>query len=204
MPFLALLLNIMMTSVIALPVIPDFLIKGSCATVSVQPNFKINKYQGLWWEIFGVPVPNQYLPTTYCTMQNYTLKGTSSLKVNTTGLDDSGQNVNQIAVLSPNQGSRSTKETGDFMVEAFGVPPAPYQVLATNYHTYSCVYSCMNFMEYKAEFAWVLGRTHHLENKSMEMCTNTFNDYGIDTIVLRKTPQGKMCPYYHQLAEVIH
>ncbi|CAL4154970.1 unnamed protein product, partial [Meganyctiphanes norvegica] len=184
----------------AFPAIPDFLGLGSCASVRVQPNFEFDKYQGLWWEILAAP--NKDESAKSCIMHNHTLSG-SSMKVRTTGLDGSDDKIKLKSVLSPNMKPGSIVGSSDLIVKVSGVPNIPYQILATDYRTYSCVYSCMETRGFKEENAWVFGRTPHLEPKYIEKCNAVFKNFNIDSAMLHRTSQGKICPYYHHLTDII-
>ncbi|CAL4085266.1 unnamed protein product [Meganyctiphanes norvegica] len=180
--------------VMSFPGIPDFVTWGYCASSKIQENFDITKYQGEWWEISGVP--NEYVKTVSCTMQNYT-QDCYSLKVNTTGLDMNQNEVIQTSKLNPGD------QSGLLILESEGAPAAPYEVLETDYINYSCVYSCLSYGIFKAEFMWVFSRTAELSSKYLEKCDLVFKKFDRDTSSMTNTKQGKECPLYSNETELV-
>lgn len=174
--------------------IPDFLKWGTCNSVHVQENFDITKYQGAWWE--SMAVPNHYVVTKSCAIMNYQ-QDCYSLNVSTTGLDENNNKVLQTSRLD--QGSHP----GDMVVDAPGVPSAPFQVLETDYRNYSCVYSCLGYGFFKVEFTWVFSRTPELSSEDKKRCISAFDKYKIDVSSMKNIKQGKGCPYYNSQAKII-
>lgn len=64
-----------------------------------------------------------------------------------------------------------------------------YDVLETDYETYSSVYSCVNLIgDRRMEQAWVLAR-RSLTNQELELALSVFIHWGIDVETFVYTPQ---------------
>merc|ERR1712055_1154847 len=72
-----------------------------------------------------------------------------------------------------------------------------YWILETDYHNYSVVYSCTDFLfgAIKLEFAWILAREQHLDPDMLEHATQVLVDNGIDITPLEDTVQNEECVY---------
>ncbi|MPC87740.1 hypothetical protein E2C01_082613 [Portunus trituberculatus] len=81
------------------------------------------QYTGLWFDIESVP--NEYQYTKKCVTQNYTWTG-EQMEVATRGLTDEDEKIRQIAVMVKDE---NLLDPASMIVQAAGVPEAPYQVL---------------------------------------------------------------------------
>ncbi|XP_063613025.1 crustacyanin-A2 subunit-like [Penaeus indicus] len=180
--------------------IPDFLELGDCAKVVLKENFDPVKYAGLWFDIESVP--NQYQHTKKCVTQNYTWTG-EYMNVGTRGLTDEDEKVRQGAVMHVEDYDVEKPDPAYMTVDASGVPAAPYQIIATDYRTYSCVYSCLEYFGFRAEFAWVFGRTPTLPPSTIARCHKKFTGMGVDPKKMFPIVQGETCPYYEKLDEML-
>ncbi|XP_076028822.1 crustacyanin-C1 subunit-like isoform X2 [Oratosquilla oratoria] len=171
--------------------IPDFLEFGSCTEFDLIKDFDPMKYSGVWFDI--VTVPNEYQHTKHCVTQNYTWTG-ENMVVATKGLTEDGRKVRQGAVMHVEQ-SRQPPDPAHMTVIATGVPEAPYQITDTDYVNYACVYSCMEYVGFRAEFAWVFSRKPQLEEKYIERCRTNLQEKGVDPDKMVEVRQGDSCPY---------
>ncbi|XP_070001405.1 crustacyanin-A2 subunit [Penaeus vannamei] len=185
---------------VALLGIPDFLEMGDCAKVVLKEDFDPVKYSGLWFDIESVP--NQYQHTKKCVTQNYTWTG-EYMNVATRGLTDEDEKVRQGAVMHVEEYDVEKPDPAYMTVDAAGVPAAPYQIIATDYRTYSCVYSCLEYFGFRAEFAWVFGRTTTLPPSTIAKCHKKFTSMGVDPKKMFPIVQGAACPYYEKLDEMM-
>merc|ERR1712130_517989 len=66
---------------------------------------------------------------------------------------------------------------GELLVQFPGNPEGSYWILETDYHNYSVVYSCTDFLfgAIKLEFAWILAREKHLDPDMIGTHFNTRN-----------------------------
>ncbi|KAK4322316.1 hypothetical protein Pmani_006922 [Petrolisthes manimaculis] len=76
-------------------------------------------------------------------------------------------------------------------VTAAGVPAAPYQILETDYRTYSCVYSCLEYFGFRAEFAWVFGRTPTLSTNTRARCHQVLTQINVQSTKMVPVVQGE-------------
>ncbi|XP_071521225.1 crustacyanin-A2 subunit-like [Panulirus ornatus] len=174
--------------------IPDFLEMGSCAKVTLKPDFDPVKYTGLWFDIESVP--NEYQYTKMCVTQNYTWTG-QVMRVATRGLTQDETKVQQGAVMHPEQ------DPAHMTVEAAGVPEAPYQIVDTDYRSFSCVYSCLEYFGFRAEFAWVFSRTPTLPDDKIKRCHDAFTRMKVDPEKMIPIVQGEVCPYHSKLQQML-
>nr|XP_027230095.1 crustacyanin-A2 subunit-like [Penaeus vannamei] len=72
---------------------------------------------------------------------------------------------------------------------------APFQVLATDYHSYSCVYSCIAYDNYKAEFGFVYSRTPQTSGPATDKCAAVFSANGVNVSAFRPVSHGTDCIY---------
>ncbi|XP_018013585.1 uncharacterized protein LOC108670626 [Hyalella azteca] len=175
--------------------IPDFIEWGYCSDVQLQDDFDSAKYAGWWWDISRVP--SSYEGVVQCTHQNITLKDGAMVVVKE-GLTADGLPANKSAIVSVDT-SVPHPHPAHLVVDAEGVPSAPYKVLATDYAHYSCVYSCLQFPGVFAEFFWIFARQPTLAEKYRQLCLDHFRSTGIDTSKLVAVLQGEVCPYSGRL-----
>jgi apolipoprotein D and lipocalin family protein len=62
-------------------------------------------------------------------------------------------------------------------------PEGNYQVLDTDYNTYSLVYSCSKFLILKFEYAWLLSRSRTLPAKEIDRLEKKFGQGIVDQLV---------------------
>ncbi|KAG0710753.1 Crustacyanin-A2 subunit [Chionoecetes opilio] len=177
---------------------PSFLEFGSCAELTLMEDFDPVKYSGLWFDIESVP--NEYQHTKKCVTQNYTWTG-EQMNVATKGLTVDDQKVRQSAVMVRDDG---TENPASLLVHAAGVPEAPYKVIATDYRTFSCVYSCLDgYVGFMAEFMWVFSRTPTLPAAKIKYCYDIFISMGIHPKKMVPVVQEHPCPYFENLDQMM-
>lgn len=178
--------------------IPSFLEFGNCAKVDLKENFDPVKYTGLWFDI--ETVPNEYQHTKKCVTQNYTWTG-ERMDVATRGLSVEDKKVRQTAFMLRD---KNIPNPASMLVNAEGVPEAPYQVVATDYRTFSCVYSCLDgYAGFMAEFMWVFSRTPTLPAEKVKYCYDIFDTMGVDPEKMMPVVQGQPCPYFEKLDQML-
>ncbi|KAK8723675.1 hypothetical protein OTU49_011489 [Cherax quadricarinatus] len=168
--------------------IPEFLEFGDCANVTLKTDFDPVKYAGLWFDIESVP--NEYQHTKQCIIQYYTWTGTH-MDVATRGLSEKGKKVQQGAVMHKEIEATDNPDPAYMTVVASGVPEAPYQIVATDYRSYSCVYSCIEYFGFRAEFSWVFGRTPTLPPTTIAICHHALTTMGVDPEKMNTILQGE-------------
>ena len=70
-------------------------------------------------------------------------------------------------------------------------PSVSYEVIATDYVSYACTYSCMNVYTVRVEMFWVLTRSKELTGAAKEACLEAFESAAIDISKLEPAVQSK-------------
>ncbi|XP_068223784.1 crustacyanin-A2 subunit-like [Palaemon carinicauda] len=168
--------------------LPDFLLAGKCADVSLQPNFDVRKYAGRWFmtEI----TENPYLPLKKCVTSKYDLdEEEHGFRVTTSGLDVNWEHKS----LQGNVSQTSRSPSAHLHLDFPGVIGSPYKVIETDYENYSCVYSCIDWSGYKTEFGFVFSRTQENWGHATEKCSEVFKKNGVDFNNFVAIPQSSDC-----------
>ncbi|XP_037793488.1 uncharacterized protein LOC119588951 [Penaeus monodon] len=173
--------------------IPEFLELGGCANVTLMEDFDPVKYQGLWFDIASVP--NEYQVTKQCISQNYTWTG-NEMRVLSRGLSADGMKVRQGMYMVPEE-FESPTNPAHMTVIMDGMPESPYEVISTDYTTYSCVYSCLEYFGFRAEFFWLFSRTPWVSSWAKETCQQELEDMGIDPSKMLDMSSPRTTPLTH-------
>ena len=73
-----------------------------------------------------------------------------------------------------------------------------YKVLATDYDTYTIVYSCdQRYGMYFSEYAWIMTRDPTPSDAIVDEMRLQLEGYGYDTSTMRRTFQGEGCEYLY-------
>ncbi|XP_066941246.1 crustacyanin-A2 subunit-like [Macrobrachium rosenbergii] len=170
--------------------LPDFLLAGKCPDVSLQSNFDVRKYAGRWFmtEI----IENPYMPMKKCISSKYDLdEREDAFQVTTSGLDVNDEHESLQGKIYHT--SRFPK--GHLHLDFPGVIGSPYKVIETDYESYSCVYSCIDWSGYKTEFGFVFSRTPENEGDATEKCAEVFEKNGVDFDNFVSVPHSSDCDY---------
>ncbi|KAK4293999.1 hypothetical protein Pmani_033350 [Petrolisthes manimaculis] len=81
------------------------------------------------------------------------------------------------------------------LLEGPTVFATPYKVIETDYETYSCVYACISFDNYKTEFAFVFSRSPQNSGPATEKCAAVFNRNGVEFSKFEVVPHTAECVY---------
>ncbi|XP_047486092.1 crustacyanin-A2 subunit-like [Penaeus chinensis] len=179
--------------------IPEFLELGGCANVTLMEDFDPVKYQGLWFDIASVP--NEYQVTKQCISQNYTWTG-NEMRVLGRGLSADGMKVRQ-GMYMVSEELDGPANPAHMTVIMDGMPESPYEVISTDYTNYSCVYSCLEYFGFRAEFFWLFSRTPWVSSWALETCQQDLEDMGIDSTKMIEILQGETCPYNSKLDAIL-
>ncbi|ROT83788.1 crustacyanin subunit A [Penaeus vannamei] len=134
--------------------IPDFVVPGRCAKVANQDKFDLRRYSGRWYQT--QIIDNAYQPYTRCIHSNYDYSDSDyGFKVTTAGFSPNNEYLRLQGKIYPTKDFPAAHMLIDFPT----VFAAPYEVIETDYETYSCVYSCIDWNGYKSEFGFVFSRT---------------------------------------------
>lgn len=171
---------------------------GQCPSVTVQLNFNLTEYLGVWYEIQRYEAPFQQ--NLDCTTAEYSLADANVARVTVvnSGLLFNGNNATfmearGVAVPSFPEDERVPAKLS---VAFFGIEPdrSNYWVLGSDYHSYSLVYSCEQVTPTTyEEYAWVLSRT---KNPSAEFWAKIYGliaANNVNTEDFRFTEQSDRC-----------
>uniref|UniRef100_A0A8C1D427 Apolipoprotein D n=1 Tax=Cyprinus carpio TaxID=7962 RepID=A0A8C1D427_CYPCA len=155
---------------------------GKCPQPPVQQNFDLTKYMGRWYEITKIPARFQLGD---CCQAIYTLSDGIVLVRNEQLLNGAYSFTEGTAKIA--DASEPAKLEVRFFEDA---PPAPYWVLATDYDTYTLVYSCSDFAGlFRAEFSWIMSRTRTLPKETVSELLDILKSHGISTDSFTETDQ---------------
>ncbi|XP_066942281.1 crustacyanin-A2 subunit-like [Macrobrachium rosenbergii] len=172
------------------PDIPDFLEKGDCAKVGVFPKFDLRRYSGRWYQT--EIIKNAYQPYTKCINSFYDYSEPMfGFKVRTAGFSPEGEHKKLEGKIYPTKDFPASHMLIDFPT----VMGWPYEVVDTDYDTYSCAYSCVDWNAYKTEFAFVFSRTPENNGPATAKCKAIFNKHGVDFSKFLTVPHTDDCVY---------
>merc|ERR1712210_150464 len=164
--------------------------------------FNATEYLGIWYEQRRFPAFFQL--NTRCVRATY---GPCPDPDQPGACDDKPDRVSVLNVATKSNGDLDTilgsayvpdpEHPGELLVQFPGNPEGSYWILETDYHNYSVVYSCTDFLfgAIKLEFAWILARDQHLDPEMLEHATNVLVENGIDITPLEDTVQNEDCVY---------
>ncbi|XP_042856892.1 crustacyanin-A2 subunit-like [Penaeus japonicus] len=180
----------LLVAVVSADSIPSFVVPGKCANVANQDNFDLRKYSGRWYQTSIID--NPYQPFTRCIHSNYEYSDSDyGFQVTTAGFSPSDDYLKMVGKIYP------TKEfpAAHMLIDFPSVIAAPYEVIATDYDSYSCVYSCIAFDSYKAEFGFVFSRTPQTSGPATEKCAAVFRSNGVDFSAFKPVSHTAECVY---------
>ncbi|XP_045172711.2 apolipoprotein D-like [Mercenaria mercenaria] len=168
--------------------------RGKCPFVPTKPDFDVSFYTGRWYE--QEKFPAAFEANQVCISADYYLIPTGGVRVINRGFNvvqNRDVTISGDAVQSPSQ-------PGKLGVRFFpGQPRQPYNILDTDYTTYSVVFSCQestrNGYPSNQQFLWVLTRqpwgiSPQLRHKLLAKVER----FGINTSYLTRTQQQN-CSY---------
>ncbi|CAL4064995.1 unnamed protein product [Meganyctiphanes norvegica] len=146
---------------------------GPCPEFTPMTNFTAESYLGFWYEIHRFPVPYQI--NSICNYAEYTDKGNGTIGVHNSGL----VNGEEDEIF----GEAYATEIPGHLILHFDIVPVDgeYNVLHTDYETYTTVYTCGKFFTQKIETAWILARKPELTPEEYEEALGQYHKWGIDT-----------------------
>ncbi|GFS10181.1 apolipoprotein D [Elysia marginata] len=149
---------------------------GPCASVASQATLDPDRYVGKWYELKRFPNINQM--DLRCTSAQYTLASNGSVIVRNQGITSDGTLDSIEGTAQVVNVSAPAELSVDF---GFGWPAdiPNYYVLATDYDSYSLVYSCSDLFGISMEYAWILSRERNagLDVSGLEQI---LTDAGVD------------------------
>uniref|UniRef100_A0A8C7Y1V3 Apolipoprotein D n=1 Tax=Oryzias sinensis TaxID=183150 RepID=A0A8C7Y1V3_9TELE len=157
---------------------------GPCPSPQVQPNFRVEKYLGRWYEIERLPASFE---KGTCIEANYSLRKDGTIQVlNSQFYKEKVRSVEGTAVI------RDSREPAKLGVSfSYFTPYAPYWVLTTDYTSLSVVYSCTSFLHlFHIDYAWILSRSPKPSASTVRYAKELLVREGIDISRMKATVQN--------------
>ena len=160
----------MLSKIVSLAVVVNAASNSVCPNVPVQENFDAASYLGTWYTISR----NKASPFEWfgqCETATYSLMNDGDIKVVNRGWFPWAFFNYTSAVGTANCPGGQAKCHVDFSgKESKRTGPANYEVLATDYKTYSLIYSCeIELGIYKNQDVWILARENTLPAETIQM-----------------------------------
>lgn len=167
---------------------------GRCKTPNYLVNgVNINQYLGSWYE--NARSADMPWEKGNCQIAEYSLNADGSIKVDNSQIT-TGPRVSAIGRAVP--GDNANTLDVSFSNNLIGrYIKGDYEVINTDYTSYSLVYSCSNFLLWKVEYIWVLSRTPQLDTSTLgSLVSYAQSTFGIGASDLHFTKQDSAtCGY---------
>ncbi|KAK7086097.1 hypothetical protein SK128_008425 [Halocaridina rubra] len=168
--------------------LPEFLKPGKCADVAVQKDFDLSRYGGRWYHT--EVIDNPYMPYVKCINSVYDISG-DGFDVTTDGVDSNDEHQEMQGKIY----STDAFQKAHMQVDFPDVIGSPFKVIETDYESYSCVYSCLDWSSYKTEFGFVFSRSPQNSGIATKKCAEVFKRNGVDVGKFMTIPQSSKCDY---------
>ncbi|ROT83798.1 crustacyanin subunit A [Penaeus vannamei] len=165
--------------------IPDFVVPGRCAKVANQDNtpaagIRPDHRQRLSAIHSLHPLNYDYSDSDY------------GFKVTTAGFSPNNEYLRLQGKIYPQRTSQLPTCSSISLPVLFA---APYEVIETDYDSYSCVYSCIDWNGYKSEFGFVFSRTPQTSGPANDKCASVFRKNGVDFSSFNEVAHTAECVY---------
>nr|ACL37113.1 crustacyanin-A2 precursor [Panulirus cygnus] len=177
-------------SCVAADAAPGFVQPGKCAELPIQNNFDLRKYAGRWYQSHAIP--NPFEPGTSCLHAYFDYSETLyGFHVSSAGLGAENDYLKLEFDVYP------VKEfpAAHMLLDGPTMIAAPFEVVETDYKSYSCVYSCNSMGGYRAEFGFVFTRSLANAGPAAERCAAVFNKNGVEFSRFEPISHPKDCVY---------
>jgi len=161
---------------------------GSCPEFTTKTDFEVEPYLGKWIEIQRFATEDQKGQT--CNYADYSDNGDVTVGVHNAGLKPDGTFTEIFGYVEPSD------VPGALLLHLDGVPVVgDYNVLDTDYDTYTSVYSCVSLFGLgHVEQAWILARNSTLSTEQLEVAHGAYTKFGVSIESFISTPQDS-CAY---------
>ncbi|XP_071958966.1 apolipoprotein D-like [Antedon mediterranea] len=131
--------------------------RGPCPEVTVQENFDVNRYLGIWYE--AARFYTTFQKDSRCVVANYTLKDNGHINVLNSGYFPGEGYGSDVGDGKPNPDNPAKIGLKFNTLQ----PRGKYWVLDTDYDTYTLVHSCSSFFDlFNVQLNWILVRDSSL------------------------------------------
>lgn len=176
--------------------------KVECPKFTPVEDFDVALYLGRWYDIEHSPW-NFGMENQLCVSPLYSFINETTVKVENFSTFNSS--LGQFPIKATGTAS-VTDISGSLLVNfPYGDEPSPltpdgfgnYNVLKTDYVTYSCIYDCQETEDqvYNGVIGWVISRTPQLDEAAIKVCEDVFTDLGVDLSIFIQTYQESDCAY---------
>ncbi|XP_069122658.1 apolipoprotein D-like [Argopecten irradians] len=156
---------------------------GRCPDVPSKRNFEMSKYGGTWYEMESYPAA-WYSSSTTCGHTSFAMTDDGSMEITSGGLDRSGESY----TLTGSASIPDTNEPAKLLLRYSRWSSQDYQVVATDYRSFSLVYACANYGFFRSEKVWLLTRQPGQMNpRSTKRAYKMLRTYGLDSEPLTTT-----------------
>lgn len=124
----------------------------------------VNQYIGTWYE--NSRTADIPFESGNCVQAEYTLNADGSVKVDNSQVIN-GERSHALGRAVPDKTNANTLWVS-FSTGIIGrLTQGNYQVIDTDYESFSLVYSCTNALFWKIEYSWILSRTPQLDQSKL-------------------------------------
>ncbi|GFO24810.1 apolipoprotein d-like [Plakobranchus ocellatus] len=170
---------------------------GKCPKVVGQPTLDKDKYFGVWYEYERFPAI--FEAGLDCTSATYS-PAEDAIKVTNNGTLRTDLLGKKVVLRNSTSNGRAVVINPDKPAElsvAFGGAPqskrANYKIMATDYTTYSVIFSCTQLEEVNLQFAWILTRARGVAPPNLKRLKSKLAAAGVDVTEFFVVDQ-KDCP----------
>ncbi|OWF50627.1 apolipoprotein D-like [Mizuhopecten yessoensis] len=160
---------------------------GKCPDVPLKRNFQMSKYTGIWYEHESYPAP-WYSSSVSCGHSSFTITDDGSMQVTSGGVDGSGHPY----TMTGSANIPDKKYPARLQLRYSRWSTDDYQVIASNYRSFSLVYACSDYAFFRSEKVWLLTRQRgEINAKSVKRVYKILRTYGIDSEPLTPMDNGQ-------------
>ncbi|XP_041060714.1 apolipoprotein D-like [Carcharodon carcharias] len=156
----------------------------ACPAIPVQQNFTLTEFMGTWYEVEGLST--RFIKGD-CITHTFSQRSDNWIQVNTTEKRDDGKRILYTGKLSPAHVNETARLQILFAegvyLDFFPVQDEfsfiPFLVLATDYRSYSLVYSCTQHSFNPTIYAWIFSRGQQIEESTIKQLKDMLKEYNI-------------------------
>ncbi|CAL1544153.1 unnamed protein product [Lymnaea stagnalis] len=164
---------------------------GKCPDIPIKEDLDLNQYLGKWYSYENFDAPFQF--GLSCITANYSIRPDGNIKVLNGGvkkLKIFGRTVMRTPTNIEGEARIVNSDRPAGLAVKFPGQPdmgdnnkANYNIISTDYRTYSLVYSCSQptLLPVKVEFVWILTRERGVRPDNINALKTNLRVYGVKT-----------------------